>query len=310
VSAVKLENLVKRYDSGKLAVNNISVSINQGEVFGFLGPNGSGKTTAVKLLNGMLAPTKGVCEVFGFDPSKNPVDVHAISGVVTEHAQMYGNLSGIENLLFYGKVFGLSESESKKRGLFLLEQLELTDAIDRKLGNYSTGMRQRLSLARSMIHKPKILFLDEPTSALDPESALSVNRLIKDLAKNEGVTIFLCTHQLRYAQDVCSSYGLINEGELLASGDIDALRSLVFSGSHVKFIADKVPSSLNAVKANEQTYTIDVNAEDEIPSIAKAIVDNGGNLFHISSEKASVEEIYFALLTKQNPKTEGGKAND
>jgi len=304
MSVVKLENLSKRYDSGKLAVNNVSVSIDQGEVFGFLGPNGSGKTTAVKLLNGMLTPTGGVCEVFGFDPAKKPVDVHAISGVVTEHAQMYGNLSGFENLMFYGKIFGLSESETKSRALNLLEQLELTDAKDRNLGAYSTGMRQRLSLARAMIHKPKMLFLDEPTSALDPESALSVNRMIKELAQNQGVTIFLCTHQLRYAQDICSSYGLINEGELLASGNLDTLRSLVFSGSHVKIIADKIPDSLNAEKTDEQTYTIDVSAEDEIPAIVKAIVDNGGNVFHISSEKASVEEIYFALLAKHNPRGE------
>jgi len=308
VSAIKLQNVVKRYDSGKLAVNDVSVNIEQGEVFGFLGPNGAGKTTAVKLLNGMLTPTAGVCEVFGFNPATNPVDLHAISGVVTEHAQMYGNLTGIENLLFYGKIFGLSDSESKKRGLYLLEQLNLTDAIDRKLGDYSTGMRQRLSLARAMMHKPKILFLDEPTASLDPESAQSVNHIIKNLAKNEGVTIFLCTHQLRYAQDVCSSYGLISDGELLASGDIDALRSLVFAGSHVKIKADKIPTALQADMTDEQTYMIDVDTEDEIPNIVKAIVDNGGKVFHISSEKASVEEIYFALLTKQSPESERGNA--
>ena len=310
MSAVRLENLAKRYDSGKLAVNDISVSIEQGEVFGFLGPNGSGKTTTVKLLNGILAPTEGVCEVFGFNPSKHPDEVHAVSGVVTEHAQMYGNLTGLENLMFYGKVFGLSETESNSRGLHLLEQLELTDAKDRKLGDYSTGMRQRLSLARAMIHKPKILFLDEPTASLDPESALSVNNIIKDLAKNEGATIFLCTHQLRYAQDVCSSYGLIDNGQLLASGDLDTLRALVFSGCHVKIKADKIPSSLEATKLDEQTYNIDVNSEDEIPEIVKAIVAGGGDLYHISSEKASVEEIYFSLLAKQNSSTKGGHGND
>jgi len=302
VNAIKLQNLSKRYDSGKLAVNGVSVNIAQGEVFGFLGPNGSGKTTAVKLLNGMLTPTEGVCEVFGFNPATNPVDVHAISGVVTEHAQMYGNLTGLENLLFYGKVFGLTESESRARGLFLLEQLELTDAKDRNLANYSTGMRQRLSLARAMMHKPKMLFLDEPTSSLDPESAQNVNSIIKDLAKNEGVTIFLCTHQLRYAQDVCSSYGLISEGELLASGDIDALRSLVFAGSHVKIKADKIPATLQADKTDEGTYEIDVHSEDEIPIIVKSIVDNGGRVFHVSSEKASVEEIYFSLLSASHSK--------
>ncbi|MCL2200631.1 MAG: ABC transporter ATP-binding protein [Oscillospiraceae bacterium] len=310
MGAIRLENLVKRYDSGKLAVNNISVNIAEGEVFGFLGPNGAGKTTAVKLLNGMLAPTDGGCEVFGFNPAKSPVEVRAISGVVTEHAQMYGNLTGLENLIFYGKIFGFSESESKSRGLELLEKLELTDAKDRKLGDYSTGMRQRLSLARSMVHRPKVLFLDEPTASLDPESALNVNTIIKDLAKNEGTTIFLCTHQLRYAQDVCSSYGLIDNGQLLASGDLDELRLLVFSGSHVRIEADKTPSSLSAVKIGEQAYTVDVGSEDEIPAIVRDIVSSGGNLFHISSEKASVEEIYFSLLAKQDLSRQGGHGND
>ena len=310
LSAVKLENLVKQYDSGKLAVNNISVSISEGEIFGFLGPNGSGKTTTVKLLNGILTPSGGTCEVFGFNPSTNPVEAHAVSGVVTEHAQMYGNLTGFENLMFYSKVFGISESESKKRSLNLLEQLELTDAKDRKLGEYSTGMRQRLSLARAMIHKPKILFLDEPTASLDPESAMSVNNIMKSLAKNEGTTIFLCTHQLRYAQDVCSSYGLIDNGQLLASGTLDELRSIVFSGCHVKIEADKIPNSLNAEKLDENTYNVDVKSEDEIPGIVNAIVENGGKLYHISSEKASVEEIYFSLLHEQNFKTTGGNKND
>jgi len=306
--AVKMEQLIKQYDSGKRAVNNINVHINQGEVFGFLGPNGAGKTTAVKLLNGILAPTGGICEVFGYSPTVQPVKVHAIAGVVTEHAQMYGNLSGLENLIFYGKVFGLAADESKKRATNLLAQLELADAADRKLADYSTGMRQRLSLARAMIHKPKILFLDEPTASLDPESAMNVNNIIKSLAKNEGTTVFLCTHQLRYAQDVCSSYGLIDNGQMLAVGNLNELRNMVFSGSHVRIETDRIPDGLTAQKTGDNTYSVDVTSDDEIPVIAQAIIDAGGKLYHISSEKASVEEIYFSLVAKANQ--EGGQHHD
>jgi len=287
MNAVVAENLVKIYPSGKKAVDKINISLEQGEVFGFLGPNGSGKTTTVKLLIGMLAPTEGSCRVFGVDPSDNPAQMHQFSGVLTEHAQMYDHLTGFQNLIFYGKLFGVSASESASRAIDLLDRLELTEAKDRKLGAYSTGMRQRLSLARAMIHKPRILFLDEPTSGLDPESVMSVNRMIKSLAESEGATIFLCTHQLRYAQEICSSYGLIDEGVLLAAGSIEELRALVFSGMIVN------------IKTGEGEYEINVQSEAEIPAEVKRIVDGGGSVYHVSAHKLSLEEIYFSLLEKR-----------
>ena len=148
----------------------------------------------------------------GIDPSKEPEKVHALSGVVTEHARMYDHLTGMENLIFYGSLFGLGKEEARQRAENLLKRLALNEAENQRLSAYSTGMRQRLSLARALLHRPRVLFLDEPTSGLDPESAQNVNRLIRDLAVKENVTIFLCTHQLRYAQEICTRYGLIEEG--------------------------------------------------------------------------------------------------
>jgi len=287
MKAVIADNLSKTYAGGKEAVKSIGFSLEQGEVFGFLGPNGSGKTTTVKLLNGTLSPTGGACRVFGMDPSAAPEQIHALSGVVTEHAQMYDNLTGLQNLAFYGALFGVSAAQSKERALALLTQLDLIGAKDRKLAAYSTGMRQRLSLARAMMHHPKILFLDEPTSGLDPESVLSVNHMIKDLAKNQGATIFLCTHQLRYAQEICSAYGLIDEGVLLAAGSIEELRSLVFAGMTV------------SIRTGERQYEVNVQSEEEIPSVVKRIVDEGGSVYHVSARRLSLEEIYFALLEKK-----------
>ncbi|MCL2816519.1 MAG: ABC transporter ATP-binding protein [Oscillospiraceae bacterium] len=287
MKAVVAENLVKIYPSGKKAVGGVSFSLEQGEVFGFLGPNGSGKTTTVKLLNGMLSPTEGACRVFGVDPSLEPAQMHQFSGVLTEHAQMYDHLTGFQNLVFYGALFGMDAAKGKKRALDLLDRLELADAKDRKLGAYSTGMRQRLSLARAMIHGPKILFLDEPTSGLDPESVMGVNKMIKNLAETEGATVFLCTHQLRYAQEICTSYGLIDEGVLLAAGSIDELRALVFPGMVVN------------IKTGEKDYEINVQSENEIPAAVKRIVEEGGSVYHVSSHRLSLEEIYFALLEKR-----------
>lgn len=306
MKAVITTNMSKIYSQNKKAVNNISFTIDQGEVFGFLGPNGAGKTTAVKLLNGMLSPTEGSCRVLDIDPSENPEQLHRLSGVVTEHAQMYDNLTGLQNLIFYGKLFGVNESDSNSRAQTLLERLNLTEAKDRKLETYSTGMRQRLSLARAMIHQPKILFLDEPTSGLDPESAQSVNNIIKSLAQEEGTTIFLCTHQLRYAQEICNTYGLIDDGSLLAMGSIEKLRSMVSNGITVSMKADRITKNIPSTKVGEY-YEIQVQSEDEIPSIIKGIVDEGGNIYHVSARELSLEEIYFSLLERRTEKKGGIK---
>jgi len=310
MNAVTTENLSKTYTGGKRAVDKVCINLEQGEVFGFLGPNGAGKTTTVKLLNGTLSPTEGSCRVFDIDPSARPEQVHQFSGVVTEHAQMYDNLTGFQNLVFYGTLFGANAADSEKRALALLCQLELTDAKDRKLAAYSTGMRQRLSLARAMMHRPKILFLDEPTAGLDPESVLSVNNMIKRLAEDEGATVFLCTHQLRYAQEICSSYGLIDDGALLAAGSLDELRSLVFSGMTVSIEADRFPAGAPYMptespgKTGKRRYDVNVQTEDEIPLLVKRIVDEGGNVYHVSARRLSLEEIYFSLLEKRKSKEE------
>lgn len=306
MKAVIANNLSKSYSHDKKALDSVNFSLNEGEVFGFLGPNGAGKTTTVKLLNGMLSPSEGTCRVFDIDPAAKPEHVHKLSGVITEHAQMYDNLTGLQNLVFYGSMFGVGTDESNKRALALLSSLNLIDAKNQKLATYSTGMRQRLSLARAMIHSPKILFLDEPTSGLDPESAHSVNNLIRSLAEDKGTTVFLCTHQLRYAQEICTNYGLIDEGKLLAVGDIDELRKMVFSGLTITIKADRYPDGIN-IQKNEDGYgEINVQSEDEIPPIVKHIIESGGNVYHVSARKLSLEEIYFSLIERSKVK-EGEK---
>lgn len=312
-NAVTLNHLCKTYADGKKAVNDIHLSLAPGEIFGFLGPNGAGKTTTVKLLNGILTPTQGSCRVYDIDPAAHPEQAHALSGVVTEHAQMYDHLTGMENLLFYGSLFGLAAAECARRSLSLLEQMELADAKDKKLAAYSTGMRKRLSLARALIHQPKILFLDEPTSGLDPQSAQNVHTIIQNLTKEQGITVFLCTHQLRYAQEICTRYGLICEGSLLAQGTLEELRQKSCSGITVKIRASKIPNTLSGAKRNLYTqsapdkhsgqpgeYLLRVQSDSEIPQIARKIIENGGEIYHISATQPSLEELYFILTSKRN----------
>lgn len=304
MKAVEIQHLTKKFTNNQIAVSDLTLSINEGEVFGFLGPNGAGKTTTVKLLNGMLQPTSGKMQVFGEDPTTDPATIHQFSGVLTERAAMYDQFTGMENLLFYGEVFGLSKEDSRKRGTDLLEQLELSYAADRKLTSYSTGMRQRLSLARAMIHQPKVLFLDEPTSGLDPESVLNVNRLIQDLAKNQGVTIFLCTHQLRYAQEICTSYGLLDEGKLLATGTLESLRQRVSQGLRVEIQANKITPELPCKLVGKDRFEFILTDEQEIPQLVRKIVQSGSDVYGVTAKQLTLEEIYFALLE------EGGPAHD
>lgn len=298
MQAVALQALSKTYPGGKEAVREITLSLNAGEVFGFLGPNGAGKTTTVKLLTGMLTPTSGTCRVLDRDPAVEPEAVHACSGVVTEHAQMYDTMSGLENLLFYAALYGVPAAEARRRAHSLLEQLELDEAAGQKLSAYSTGMRQRLSLARALIHRPRVLFLDEPTSGLDPESAQNVNRMIRELAREDGSTVFLCTHQLRYAQEICTRYGLIEAGRLLAEGALEELRAQVDSGAALRIRAEKMPEGLAFRQTGPGLYEKRIASDREIPGIVRQIVSGGGEIYAVEAVKPDLEALYFALTAK------------
>ena len=311
MQAVVLQDLSKTFPGGKEAVKGISLSLRQGEVFGFLGPNGAGKTTTVKMLNGMLTPSAGKCSVLGFDPSREPEKVHAVSGVLTEHAQMYDNMTGIQNLIFYAEIFGISKEEGRKRGLTLLEKLKLEEAGDQKLAAYSTGMRQRLSLARALIHRPEVLFLDEPTSGLDPESAQNVNQLIRELAQEKGTTVFLCTHQLRYAQEICTRFGLLEEGRLLAAGTLAELREKMNAGAELRVRACGISGNGKFTDSRIQrqwkradgesagdVFCTKIQSEAEIPRIVRTIVEAGGDIYGVEVKQPTLEDIYFALTAK------------
>ena len=303
MKAITVEALSKTFSGGTVAVDGIRFSLNQGEIFGFLGPNGAGKTTTVKLLCGMLTPSGGKCQVLGIDPTQNPEQLHKKVGVVTEHAQMYDHMTALENLQFYGTLFGMSRSECADRAKLLLHRLELADVMDRKLATYSTGMRQRLSLARALLHRPQILFLDEPTSGLDPESAQNVNSLIQEQAA-EGITVFLCTHQLRYAQEICTIYGLMNKGRLFATGDLTELRSMACQNTKVRIKASRMPKDMIYQEIGDHIYEMKVTSEHDIPLIVKRIVEAGGDLYHVSEQQMSLEEIYFSLIDREHAETE------
>ncbi|MGI6183016.1 MAG: ABC transporter ATP-binding protein [Candidatus Fimadaptatus sp.] len=300
MNALEMRGVVKSYDGKRNAVDGVTLDVPQGGVFGFLGPNGAGKTTTVMMLSGLLAPSSGELRVEGIDPVRQPERVHAISALSTEHTRMYDHMTGSENLKFFGRLYGMSECDIAARSAELLRELELDDARDRKLGAYSTGMRQRLSLARVLMHRPKVLFLDEPTSGLDPESVQSVNELISRQGR-EGATVFLCTHQLRYAQEICTRYGLMSNGHLLSSGTFEQLEAQVGARRRVRLrCGGAQPQGFE--RLGEGRYEADAQDDAQVARLIAQAVRGGTDIYEVTRVRDSLEDLYFALLKRH----EGG----
>ncbi|MGD9007096.1 MAG: ABC transporter ATP-binding protein, partial [Desulfobacteraceae bacterium] len=199
--AIGVENIAKHFEKVE-AVCGISFNVSQGELFGFLGPNGAGKTTTIKMLTGLARPDSGTICVGGINCTNNPRAAQHLVGVVPDESNLYPELSGFDNLCFCSALYGLGKSERQSRARKLLDDFGLGKAADRKFGEYSKGMKRKLTIAAGIIHKPKILFLDEPTTGLDVVSARQLRQLISDLHKG-GTTIFLTTHYIEEAERLC-----------------------------------------------------------------------------------------------------------
>lgn len=207
----------------RVAVEGISFEVGTGEVFGLLGPNGAGKTTTVRMLCALLSPSAGEAEICGLRLGRDDVAIRAAVGLLTEQPGLYDRLSARENLRYFARLYRVPDSESGPRIDALLEQLGLGGRGDDKVGGFSKGMRQKLAIARALLHRPKVIFLDEPTSGLDPESRARVHEIVRGLAA-EGCAIVLCTHNLDEAERLCDRLAVI-KGRLLAQGPVAALQS-------------------------------------------------------------------------------------
>lgn len=213
-------NIIEAYHvdkefNGRSIIKDVSFSIGEGTVNGLLGPNGAGKTTLIRLLNGVIDATNGTMKVLNLDPKPHGDKIRERAGIVTESAALYHDMSAWDNLVFFSKIYNTYD---KKRIRYLLEQFELYDKKDQLVGTFSTGMKKRISLAKALIHKPRLLFLDEPTNGLDPEGINDVIRLLKKVNKEEGVTILICSHVLHQLETVCDSFLFLSEGRLIEKG--------------------------------------------------------------------------------------------
>jgi ABC-2 type transport system ATP-binding protein len=239
--AIQANNLVKKYGE-VIALDGLSLEVEQGTVFGLLGPNGAGKTTTVRVLTTLLSPDSGSATVDGVDVLKDPVHAREIMGLSGQNASVDENLTGIENLIMLGRLFRLPKKEAVIRANDLLERFNLNDAAKRIVKTYSGGMRRRLDLAASLIAKPNILFLDEPTTGLDPRSRLMMWDVIQNLV-NEGTTVLLTTQYLEEADQLAKKIAVIDKGKVIAQGSADELKTQV-GGERIEVVVS--PSQTQA----------------------------------------------------------------
>ena len=219
MKAIEVQDLTRDY-SDLRAVDSISFTVETGEIFGFLGPNGAGKTTTIKMLTGQLRPTSGRAWVMGCDVVTQRQQLKPHIGVVFEYHNVYERLTGRENLQFAARLYGVSKSRVDQ----VLELVGLTDRSKERVRNYSNGMKQRLLVARALLHQPEVLFLDEPTRGLDPGVARGIRDFVADLAK-QGVTVFLTTHYMEEADRLSDRVAIINEGRIAAAGTLQQLKA-------------------------------------------------------------------------------------
>ena len=220
---IAIERLCKRFGP-LVAVDDLDFTVETGTVFGFLGRNGAGKTTTIRMMMGLLEPTSGTVRLGGHDIAREPDAAKRMTGYLPDRPHLYDKLTGLEYLTFVGGLFDLDRRDAKQRALSLLDDMRLTAQGGELVETFSHGMKQRLALAGAMMHRPRILILDEPMVGLDPEGARELKTRIATLAA-DGVTIFLSTHSLAVAEEVCGRIGIVDRGRLVALGSLDDLRA-------------------------------------------------------------------------------------
>lgn len=268
--AISTTNLVKNFD-GKNAVNGISLDVHQGEIFGILGPNGAGKTTFLRMIATLTKVTSGSASIFGNDLTKDGAKVRNFIGLTGQYASVDEELTGMENMIIFGQLNGLSKKEAKKRGLELLKQFSLTEAKDKSISAFSGGMRRRLDLAVSLITKPPLIFLDEPTTGLDPRTRGEMWKTIRELVKG-GSTIVLTTQYLDEADQLADRIAIIDHGSVIAQGTPSELKNIL---GETTFELSLIKSSQikQAKEMIEQKFNIEVIVLPEFATLSIKVTD-------------------------------------
>jgi ABC-2 type transport system ATP-binding protein len=298
---IEAQELTKRFGDN-LAVDRLSLRVETGEVFGFLGPNGAGKTTTIRMLTALIHPTSGRSSVAGYEAGRQDDEIRRNAGILTEAPGLYERLSAERNLEFFAQLYEVQDVKGQVEQY--LRMLGLWERRHEPAGTFSKGMRQKLVIARAILHEPKVLFLDEPTSGLDPEAAKLVRDFIAGL-KHEGRTIFMCTHNLAEADQLCDRIGVFNT-RLLALDSPSALRqqlygrSVVFhlaqEGSQFAAVIEKIPFVREVNSVDNKVVVNIEKPEEQNPILVRALVEAGADIQFVGEIRHSLEDVYLQLV--------------
>jgi ABC-2 type transport system ATP-binding protein len=303
--AIRVENLVKKFKD-VTAVDGISFTVREGEIYGLLGPNGAGKTTTMHILATLLKPTSGRAIVAGFDVTRHPAEVRKKIGIVFQDPSLDNQLTAWDNMYIHGMLYGLSGLELRRKIEDLLEFVELRQYANKLVKYFSGGMRRRLEIARSLLHEPEILFLDEPTLGLDPQTRVKIWDYIMAIKKEKGMTIVLTTHYMDEAEQLCDRIAIMDHGKIIAEGTADELKSLV--GNEVIYLKlDGVP--LKCIEAEfiescriiaNSTLELSVrNASVALPKVFELAEANGLKIREATYRRPTLNEVFIHLTGRE-----------
>ena len=296
---IKTTNLTKVYDGVK-AVDSLNLTVEKGDVFGFLGHNGSGKTTTMGMMIGEIEPTSGQCLIKDIDVLRHPLEVKRIIGYMPDGLGFYDNLNGRQNLKFFSEFYDIPSDIAEKRITELLKYVGL-EGVEKKTEGYSRGMKQRLGLAQALLNDPEVIFMDEPTNGLDPQGVIQVRKIIRDLS-SQGKTIFFSSHVLEEVRQVCKNVGIISKGKLMASGTLDDVRHKLQKDSAVTIVvkASGPMPKLDDPRIIDASYnngSAIIHAKDDIrEDISTQIERNNMHVKELRLEEKTLEEVFLETV--------------
>ncbi len=307
--AIDTKNLTRTFGT-VTAIQDVSIQVPAGIVFGYLGPNGSGKTTTIRLLLGLLEPSSGSAEVLGYDTVRQAQVIREQSGALLEYTGLYERMSAEDNLEFYGRAWHIPANERKARIQELLTGIDLWDRRKDTVRDWSRGMRQKLAVARALLHRPRLVFLDEPTAGLDPVAAATLRQDLERLVRQEGLTVFLTTHNLAEAEKLCDQVAVIRKGKMLAVGAPDELKRRQGNKRVIVTGNGFSEQAITAVQAHPQVSSAHLEGDgrlmielsDDIPTapLVQLLVGAGVEIDEVSRDKASLEDIFLTLVEEEN----------
>ena len=305
-SAISIEN-VKKTLGNREVLKGISLSVEMGDIFGYLGPNGAGKTTTIRILLGLLQANSGKLDILGKDI--NLSETRRKIGFILDSDGLYDSMTAEENLVYYSKIYGLPKAWERIDEL--LGMMDLGDRAKDRVSTYSRGMRQRLALARAMVHNPEVLILDEPTAGVDPSGQIEIRQIMLNIAHKENKTIFLSSHNLDEVQRICNRIALIDRGEIKLYGELESLRQKMGRGAVVIETVQYIPESLLAElkslshlgfqEKKERTLIFSPQKGTEISDIISFLAGRGVKIEEAAKKEASLEEMYSTILKEVEP---------